>query len=71
VLKGLHLVGAFSTSYWAHEQAIRVLADPRQRYPFDKLSTHTVPLERAEEGIRMLGGELEQSAIHVTIAPWA
>lgn len=70
VLKALRVRGALRSSYWATEQAIRTLSE--RRYPFDVLHTHTLPIERAEEAIRILGGEVPgEQAIHVTIAPSA
>ncbi len=42
------------------------------RYPFEKMHTHSLPLEQAEEAIHMLAGEVPGvNPIHLAIAPGA
>jgi threonine dehydrogenase-like Zn-dependent dehydrogenase len=66
--KGLTIRGAFATTPWSTANALRVLA--AGRYPFAKLHSHAVGLDGVEDGIRLLGGELEaDDVIHITVKP--
>lgn len=52
------------------ERAVRLLES--RKYPFEKLHTHSFPVEQAELAIRTLAGRVEGAgAIHVAIVPGA
>ncbi len=68
VVKALDVRGALSVDSWAFEQAIRLIAS--HRYPLEQLHTHTVTIDDAAHGIRLLAGEVDgETAIHVTVTP--
>jgi threonine dehydrogenase-like Zn-dependent dehydrogenase len=67
VLRALTVRGAMAVQSPAFDTAIRVLES--DRYPaLSRMHTHTLPITRLDEAIRLQGGELAESAIHVTIA---
>jgi len=70
VFKELRLLGAYSQDYESVEAAIKI--GRSKRYPLEELISHRFPLERAEEAVRMVGGEYkDQSPLKVVIDPWA
>jgi hypothetical protein len=40
------------------------------KIPFDLISTHVFGLKDVDRALRLVGGELKERAIHVTIEPW-
>jgi threonine dehydrogenase-like Zn-dependent dehydrogenase len=68
IMKGLHIIGAFGVNSWAYTQAVRVVNE--QRYRFDEVHTHTLPLDGVEQGIQLLSGHKPATeVVHVTIVP--
>ena len=68
VFKDVTVRGALGVSAWSFAQALRIIG--AQRYPFDILHTHTLPLERVVEALGILAGESPgEDAIHITIVP--
>lgn len=55
VFKEIKLLGAFSQDFASVETAIQLAR--RGAYPLSELISHRFPLERAEEAVRMVGGE--------------
>jgi len=56
LFKEIRLQGVFSFDRNAMRRALKLAQ--RRKYPFEKLLTHTFPLERAEEAVRTAGREL-------------
>jgi alcohol dehydrogenase len=68
VFKEIRLLGAFSQDFTSVEAAIGLAR--RAGYPFSELISHRFPLERAEEAVRMVGGEFfGEPPIKVVIDP--
>jgi len=68
VLKELRVLGALGVDYPAYEAAIRLIESGR--YPLAEMHTHTLPLEEAERGLRLLAGELPgEEAVHIALVP--
>lgn len=68
VVKELTVQGAFGVTYDAYEAAIRLIESGR--VPLERMHTHDFPLERAEEAILTLAGELPGAAsIHSCLIP--
>ncbi|UKA60472.1 zinc-dependent alcohol dehydrogenase [Arthrobacter sp. FW306-2-2C-D06B] len=67
VLKSLDLRGALGYSARSQKRAIDAILSGR--YDFSDWHTHTLPLDRAEEAIQILGGEIKtgRAPIHVTV----
>lgn len=55
VVKELRLLGAYSHDFESVEAALAVARSGR--YPLEELISHRFPLERAEEAVRLVGGE--------------
>lgn len=64
----LTLKGLRGHSYDAVEMALRAMAS--QKYPFEKMSTHLMGLDQVDHALHMVGGQLEEKSIHVSIDPW-
>jgi len=70
IFKELTIRGVLSMPYDDFERAVRLLES--RKYPFEKLHTHSFPVEQAELAIRTLAGKVEGAgAIHVAIVPGA
>jgi threonine dehydrogenase-like Zn-dependent dehydrogenase len=70
IYKELTIRGVLSMPYDDFERAVRLLE--LRKYPFEKLHTHSFPVEQAELAIRTLAGKVEgTAAIHVAIVPGA
>lgn len=66
--KSLRVQGAFGRSAWAIEAALRVIET--QRFPFERLHSHTFLLHDVEHAIRVLGGEVPgEEPLHITVVP--
>jgi len=57
VLNELKLLGVFSHNFPAVEAAIAIAR--KKKYPIEEMITHRFPLERAEEAVKLVGGEIE------------
>ena len=68
VYKELSLQGVLGMPYEDFERAVEILES--RRYPFEKLHTHSFPVEQAEQAIRTLASGAG-GAIHVAIVPGA
>lgn len=70
ILKALTMRGAFAVKSQAFRQAIDTLE--RGDFDFDKLHSHSLPLDQLEYGLQLLSGEVTDGSIvtHVTIKPW-
>lgn len=66
--KSITMKSARGHSYRACELALRQLAS--QRFPLEKLATHTFALAQVDQAIRAVGGELDEDVIHVSVLPW-
>ncbi len=68
VFKEQRLVGVFSQDFASVEAAIKLAR--RGSYPLAKMISHRFPLERAEEAVRLVGGEFEgEPPLKVVIDP--
>ena len=68
VFKDLRVRGVLGVSSWSFRQAIRVIAS--NRYPLERLHTHTLPLERLVDGLAVLAGDVPgEEAVHITVTP--
>jgi threonine dehydrogenase-like Zn-dependent dehydrogenase len=66
--KAITIKSARGHSYRACELAMAQLAS--HRFPLERLLTHSVGLEEVDTAIRMLGGEIGEDVIHVSMLPW-
>lgn len=57
VLKELKLLGVFSQDFRAVNAAIKLAS--QRKYPLEDMISHRFPLEKAEEAVRLVGGEME------------
>lgn len=67
VMNGIEIRGVLGVKSWAYEQAIRTIVDGE--YPLEKMNTHTFTIDGVERAMRMLGGEADETATHITIVP--
>ncbi len=66
--KAITLKSARGHGYRAVELALDQLASGR--FPLDRLATHRFPLQDVDRAIRILGGETDEDAIHISLLPW-
>ena len=64
----IHLTGTRGHSYEAVELALQIMKSGK--YPLELISTHVMGLKDVDRALRMVGGELPEKSIHVTIEPW-
>jgi alcohol dehydrogenase len=70
VIKELKLLGAYSQDYESVEAAIKL--NQRGGLPLAELVSHRFPLARAEEAVRLVGGEVPGDLpLKVVIEPWS
>jgi threonine dehydrogenase-like Zn-dependent dehydrogenase len=70
IYKELTIRGVLGMPYADFERAVQLLE--ARTYPFEKLHTHSFPVEQAELALRVLAGKVEGAgAIHVAIVPGA
>jgi len=62
------LRGVRGHSYEAVELAIGAMKS--QKYPLDLISTHVVGLKDVDRALKIVGGESNEPAIHITVEPW-
>ncbi len=68
VAKELTIRGVFGVDFHAYEPAIRLIESGK--YPFEKMHTHTIPLEEAEHALQLLAREIPgEEAIHIALVP--
>lgn len=67
VFKELRLLGAYSQDYEAVEAAITLAK--RTKLPLTEMISHRFPLERAEEAVRLVGGEGPETPLKVVLDP--
>ncbi|HVA81941.1 MAG TPA: zinc-binding dehydrogenase [Candidatus Binataceae bacterium] len=68
VFKEIRVQGAMGVDFKAYKPAIRIIESGR--YPLEKMHTHTLPLEKAEYGIKLLAGQIPgEEAIHIALKP--
>jgi threonine dehydrogenase-like Zn-dependent dehydrogenase len=60
--------GVRGHSFRAVELALRLMA--QQTVDLEAMSTHEFGLDDVDRALRLVGGELDDDAIHVTVAPW-
>jgi threonine dehydrogenase-like Zn-dependent dehydrogenase len=65
--KAITIKSARGHSYRACELALAQLA--ANRFPLERLTTHTFGLADVDRAIRAVGGELEQDVVHVSLLP--
>ncbi len=66
--KAITLKSARGHGYRAVELALDQLAS--RRFPLERLATHKLPLEDVDKAIRILAGETDDDAIHISLLPW-
>lgn len=68
VVNELRLLGAYSQDFASVEAAIAIAR--RGSYPLEEMISHRLPLERAEEAVRLVGGEAPgQMPLKVVLDP--
>lgn len=67
IFRQLTVIGVLGVDYAAFEKAIRVIES--DRYPLEKLASHTFALEDAARAIETLSGEAGEPAICVALDP--
>jgi threonine dehydrogenase-like Zn-dependent dehydrogenase len=65
--KAITIKSARGHSYRACELALEQLAS--HRFPLEKLATHRFALEQVDHAIRVLAGETDDDAIHISLMP--
>ncbi|GIF53885.1 threonine dehydrogenase-like Zn-dependent dehydrogenase [Asanoa ferruginea] len=65
--KAITIKSARGHSYRACELALAQLAS--HRFPLEKLATHRFALEQVDHAIRVLAGETDDDAIHISLMP--
>jgi threonine dehydrogenase-like Zn-dependent dehydrogenase len=66
--KELTIIGALGVDWPAYEAAVRLIESGR--YPLELMHTHTLRLDEAERGLRLLAGEVPgEEAIHIALVP--
>jgi threonine dehydrogenase-like Zn-dependent dehydrogenase len=65
--KAITIKSARGHSFNACELAVSQLAS--RRYPLEKLATHRYGIDQVDHAIRVLAGETEEDAIHVSMMP--
>jgi threonine dehydrogenase-like Zn-dependent dehydrogenase len=68
IAKQVTLKGLRGHGYESVELALRTMASGR--FPLERMSTHVLGLAEVDEGLRMVGGEIRNGSIHITVAPW-
>ena len=63
-----NLSGTRGHSYEAVEIALQTMK--AGKIPVELISTHVMGLKDVDRALRMVGGELPEKSIHVTIEPW-
>jgi threonine dehydrogenase-like Zn-dependent dehydrogenase len=64
----LTLKGLRGHGYDAVEMALSAMAS--KKYPFERMSSHVMGLDDVHRALMMVGGQLEERSIHVSIDPW-
>jgi len=68
IFKEIRVQGALGVDFKGYKPAIRIIESGR--YPLEKMHTHTLPLEKAEYGIKLLAGQIAgEEAIHIALKP--
>jgi threonine dehydrogenase-like Zn-dependent dehydrogenase len=62
------LRGVRGHSYDAVELAIHTMTS--KDYPLELISTHVVGLKDVDRALKIVGGEANENAIHITVEPW-
>jgi threonine dehydrogenase-like Zn-dependent dehydrogenase len=66
--KELTIIGALGVDWPAYEAAVRLIESGR--YPLEQMHTHTLRLDEAERGLRLLAGDVPgEEAIHIALVP--
>ncbi len=60
--------GVRGHSYRAVELALDLMR--RKTLPLEAMSTHHFGLDKVDYALRLVGGEIQDDAIHVTVTPW-
>jgi threonine dehydrogenase-like Zn-dependent dehydrogenase len=67
VLDDIDVRGVLGVKSWAYERAIEVIESGE--YPLDRMHSHTFAVEEVERAMRILGGEADEAATHITVVP--
>jgi alcohol dehydrogenase len=68
VLKELKILGVFSHNFRSVDAAIKLAG--KGNYPMAEMISHRFPLERAEEAIKLVGGEVKgETPLKVVLDP--
>lgn len=66
--KELTIMGAFGVDAESYERAVRLIES--RTYPLEKMHTHTLALDDAERGLKLLAGHVPgEEAIHIALVP--
>jgi threonine dehydrogenase-like Zn-dependent dehydrogenase len=60
--------GVRGHSYKSVELALDLMA--RKTIDLSVMSTHHYGLDKVDHALRLVGGEIQDGAIHVTVTPW-
>jgi threonine dehydrogenase-like Zn-dependent dehydrogenase len=66
--KQIVLRGTRGHSYEAVELALQIMK--QGRFPLHAMSTHVLGLQDVDRALRMVGGEIADGSIHITVDPW-
>lgn len=62
------LRGVRGHSYHAVEMALQLMR--RKTVPLEAMTTHHFGLDKVDYALRLVGGEIQDGAIHVSVTPW-
>jgi threonine dehydrogenase-like Zn-dependent dehydrogenase len=66
--KRITLRGVGGHSFRSVELALDLMR--RKTFPLEAMSTHHFGLDKVDYALRLVGGEIQDGAIHVTVTPW-
>lgn len=67
VLDGIEVKGVMGVRSWAYEQAITTIVNGD--YPLEQMNTHEYSIDDLDHAMRLLGGEADEQATHITVTP--
>lgn len=69
VKKQISLLGVRGHSFYAVELALEVMR--KKLAPLELMTTHHFGLDAVDYALRLVGGEVQDGAIHVAVTPWS
>jgi threonine dehydrogenase-like Zn-dependent dehydrogenase len=64
----IRMMGTRGHSFEAVELALQLMKS--KTFPLELISTHVVGLSEVDRALKIVGGEANEKAIHITVEPW-